>query len=185
MSQILELETKDFQDEFAPGPELPALEERTKNRPGKGSDVAPRLFDIEGKAVYISEPFLNTCTVNSSPTALPYHWYELGQLLLDAAPDDLVNPDTVSNLLRDLREVRQAKMRRGYKDITDGSEGVILNGVGAMEISESRAFITGVMAGLRSVGGSREQARRETAEEERENREREEGDDDDDDLEMS
>lgn len=73
-------------------------------------------------------------------------------------------------------------MRRGYNAITDGSEGVRLDGVGAMEVSESRGFITGVMDGLRSVSGSREQARIEAAEDEREGRERRDYDGEDEDM---
>lgn len=79
--------------------------------------------------------------------------------------------------------MRQAKLRRGYSAITDGSEGVRLDGVGAMEISESRGFIMGVMSGLRMVGGSREQARREAAQEERDNRARQQDEDEDEDME--
>lgn len=73
-------------------------------------------------------------------------------------------------------------MRWGYQAINDGSEGVILDGVGAMEVSESRDFIMGLMGGLRMVGGSREQSRREAAEEERENRARQEDEDEDEDM---
>lgn len=102
--------------------------------------------------------------------------------MLDAAADDLTKSDMVANLLRDIREVRLAKMRRGYSAITDGSEGVRLDGVGAIEVSESRGFIANVMSGLRSIGGSREQARREAAEEERENRARQEDEDEDEDM---
>ena len=102
--------------------------------------------------------------------------------MLDAAADDLSNPDLISNVLRDIREVRQAKMRRGYQAITDGSEGVRLDGVGAMEVSESRGFIMGVMGGLRMVGGSREQAQREAAEENGRTSARQEEDDDDEDM---
>lgn len=185
LREILELETSHFQDEFSPAPPLPSLDSSTFPRQPSGqgrngSRPSARLFDVEGKPLYISYPFLNSCTANAPSATLPYHWYEFSQLLLDAAPDDLSNPDLISNLLRDIREVRQAKMRRGYGAITDGSEGVRLDGVGAMEVSESRGFITGVMAGLRSVGVSREQARREAAAEERENRARQDEYDDDD-----
>lgn len=187
LREILELETSHFQDEFSPAPPLPSLDSSTFPRQPlgqgrNGSGPSARLFDVEGKPLYTSYPFLNSCTANAPSATLPYHWYEFSQLLLDAAPDDLSNPDLISNLLRDIREVRQAKMRRGYSAITDGSEGVRLDGVGAMEVSESRGFITGVMAGLRSVSVSREQARREAAEEERENRARRDEYDEDDDM---
>lgn len=137
---------------------------------------------MEGKSIYLSEPFLNSCTADAPPTSLPYHWYEFSQLLLDTAADDLANVDTVSNLLRDIREVRQAKMRRGYNAITDGSEGVRLDGVGAMEISESRGFIMGVMSGLRNIGSSQEQAKRDAANDERNNRGQQADEDEDEDM---
>ena len=89
-------------------------------------------------------------------------------MLLEAAADDLVEPDNIRRLLRDLREVRMAKMRKGIEVLSGEGEGVKLDGVGAMEVAESRGFITGVVDGLRKLGMSREQARREQEEEERE-----------------
>lgn len=69
-------------------------------------------------------------------------------MLLDAAADDIPDPDAVRRLLRDLREVRMAKMRAGVAVLEGGRE-VKMNGVGAMEVAEGRAFITGVVDGLR------------------------------------
>ena len=90
-------------------------------------------------------------------------------MLLEAASDDLVDPDGVRRLLRDLREVRMAKMRAGIEVLSGEGEGVRLDGVGAMEVGESRGFITGVIDGLRKIGKSREEARKEREAEEREN----------------
>jgi len=58
-----------------------------------------------------------------------------------------------------------AKMRGSTKDLQGGGVSS-LNGVGAMEVSEGRAFIVGVMDGLRKLGSSRETARREREEDE-------------------
>lgn len=69
-------------------------------------------------------------------------------MLLDAAPDDIPDPDAVRRLLRDLREVRMAKMRAGITVLEGGRE-VKMNGVGAMEVAEGRAFILGVVDELR------------------------------------
>lgn len=69
-------------------------------------------------------------------------------MLLDAAADDIPEPDAVRRLLRDLREVRMAKMRAGVAVLEGGRE-VKMNGVGAMEVAEGRAFILGVVDGLR------------------------------------
>lgn len=52
--------------------------------------------------------------------------------------------------MRDLREVRMAKLRAGV-DVLEGGREVKMNGVGGMEIAEGRAFIVGVVDGLRSV----------------------------------
>ncbi|EAU38227.1 conserved hypothetical protein [Aspergillus terreus NIH2624] len=90
-------------------------------------------------------------------------------MLLDAASDDLVEPDQVRRLLKELREVRTAKIRAGV-DVLDaaatGGGGVALTGVGAMELGEGRGFIAGVVDGLRKIGASKEQARREQMAEE-------------------
>ncbi len=91
-------------------------------------------------------------------------------MLLEAAADDLVDPDAIRRLMRDLREVRMAKIRKGIEVLGGEGEGVRLDGVGAMEVGESRGFITGVIDGLRKVGASKEQVRKEREAEERENR---------------
>lgn len=69
-------------------------------------------------------------------------------MLLDAAADDIPEPDSVRRLMRDLREVRMAKLRAGVR-VLDGGREVKMNGVGGMEIAEGRAFIVGVVDGLR------------------------------------
>lgn len=90
-------------------------------------------------------------------------------MLLDSAADDLAEPDRVRQLMRDLREVRAAKMRKGVEVLTGEGDGVRLDGVGAMEIGEGRGFIAGVVDGMRKLGASREQARKDREAEEREN----------------
>ncbi len=52
--------------------------------------------------------------------------------------------------MRDLREARMAKIRAGVS-VLDASSTVSLKGVGGMEVCESRAFIVGVIDGLRCV----------------------------------
>lgn len=51
-------------------------------------------------------------------------------------------------LMRDLREVRMAKLRAGV-DVLAAGGGFKMNGVGGMEVAEGRAFIGGVIDGLR------------------------------------
>jgi GINS complex subunit 2 len=71
-------------------------------------------------------------------------------MLLEAASDDFEEPDNVRKLLRDMREVRMAKLRKGV-DVLDAGGGFQMNGVGGMEVGESRSFVTGVIDGLRCV----------------------------------
>jgi GINS complex subunit 2 len=162
--EILEAETHHFEDSFAPAPSLAHVKE----------------VDALGRQFTSSTPFLESCTASAPANALPYHWFEMAEMLLDAAADDVSEADQVRQLLRDVREVRLAKMRKGVEALTGEGEGVSLNGVGAMELSESRGFITGVMDGLRKVGASREQARREREDEERQNGNYNNDDDDED-----
>jgi GINS complex subunit 2 len=71
-------------------------------------------------------------------------------MLLEAASDDFEDPDNVRKLLRGLREVRMAKLRSGV-EVLDAGGGVKMNGVGGMEVGEGRAFVSGVIDGLRFV----------------------------------
>lgn len=166
LAEILEMETRHFPATFSPAPPIPPT----------------TASDFEGKAFYISPPFQESCTVDTASTALPYHWFEMSEMLLDAASDDVGEPDRVRQLLRDIREVRLAKMRKGVEVLTGDGEGTRLDGVGAMEVSESRGLITGVMDGLRKIDASREQARRDREEEDRDNRRYNDVDDEDDDM---
>ncbi|EXJ80998.1 GINS complex subunit 2 [Capronia epimyces CBS 606.96] len=168
LEEILELETKHFQDSFSLPPTIPPT----------------RQADFAGKSFYATTPFVESCTASATPNALPYHWYEISEMLLEAASDDVAQPDRVRQLLRDLREVRLAKIRKEVETLAGDGEGTRLDGVGAMELSESRGFLTGVIGGLRKIDASREQARRDREEEERENR-RDNDDDDDEDDEMT
>ncbi|KAJ4986442.1 DNA replication complex GINS protein PSF2 [Stagonosporopsis vannaccii] len=147
LTAILDHETE-HGDTFSPPPRLP---------PQPSDNTLP-----------ISPPFLPTSTANAAPDALPYHWLELGELLLEAAPDDFEEPDQVRKLLRGLREVRMAKLRSGV-EVLDAAGGIKMNGVGGLEVGEGRSFITGVIDGLRKIGASREQQRKDRDAEEAEN----------------
>jgi hypothetical protein len=114
-------------------------------------------YTPDGEKYFAAPPFLphNTAQARTSSgevPALPFHWIEVGNMLLDAASDDLMDPDQIRRLLKDLREVRMAKMRSGV-DVLDaaatGGGGVALTGVGAMELGEERGFLTGVVDNLR------------------------------------
>lgn len=74
-----------------------------------------------------------------------------------------------------------AKLRAGV-GVLEGGREVNMNGVGGMEIAEGRAFIAGVVDGLRKIGTSKELSRKEREAEERENDIGGAGDDDEMDL---
>ncbi|RMJ22569.1 hypothetical protein PHISP_06556 [Aspergillus sp. HF37] len=165
---ILDIETQneDYQNAFSPPPRLPgqpALRDR-------GQIPAPKpRFAIDGQRYFPAPPFLPQNVAQESvpagePPALPYHWLEVGTMLLDSASDDLVDPDQIRRLLKELREVRMAKIRSGIDALdaaATGGGGVALTGVGAMEVGEGRGFVGGVVNGLRKIGASKEQTRRE------------------------
>ncbi|RDL33737.1 DNA replication complex GINS protein PSF2 [Venustampulla echinocandica] len=148
LEKILRHETEISPDTFSPPPPHP---HPISTRPAATDHLAP--------------PFLPSSTADAPPGYLPYHWLELGDILLEACSDDIPDADRVRTLLRDLREVRMAKMRASANDLEGGGVSSF-KGVGAMEIAEGRQFIVGVMDGLRKLGASREVARREREEDE-------------------
>ena len=140
LSEILEFET-DVRTAglFSPSPALPA---------STGVSLEYEEY-LSHSTSEFSPPFLaHSSTNRAQADALPYHWLELGHLLLTHAADDFDDPDTVRRLLRDLREVRMSKLRKGFK-VLDAGAGVKMNGVGGMEIAEVRQFVVGVVDGLR------------------------------------
>lgn len=123
------------------------------------------MYTGSGSDTILSPPFLPSCTAASPAGSLPYHWFELAEMLLAHASDDVTSSSEVRSLLRDLQEVRAAKMRASTAQLEGGVDGVMsLRGVGAMELAESRGFVTGVVEGVRKLGASAEAARREEEE---------------------
>ncbi|KAG0201950.1 DNA replication protein psf2 [Mortierella sp. GBA30] len=73
-------------------------------------------------------------------SALPYHYMEIAQLLLENACDDVPSADAVRTLLKDLREARQSKARQGVAAL--GLTYLQMDNIGLMEINEIRPFFT-------------------------------------------
>ena len=69
-----------------------------------------------------------------------------------SASDDIVEPDLTRRLLRDLREVRQAKARKGIDTI--GDTHLQMDNLGMMEINEIR-FLDHALDHLRMLSASR------------------------------
>jgi len=162
-------------EQFSPPPPPPAR----AGAPG----VAKRPYTAADDSVPLSAPFLPSNTAEAPAGFLPYHWFELAETLLAHAGDDMPggagSAAEVRGLLRDLAEVRAAKMRASTSALEGFGGGVMsLKGVGAMELAENRGFVLGVVDGVRKLGAATEAARREEEEEGGA------GDDDDDDEDM-
>lgn len=143
LTQILEFETAETTAAvFSPAPGLP---------PPTNSSAESAEDYLAPETLELSTPFLkDTHTSRAQSDALPYHWLELGHLLLTHASDDIEEADAVRRLLRDLREVRMSKLRKGFR-VLEGGAGLQINGVGGMEVAEVRGFVGGVVDGLRFV----------------------------------
>ncbi|KAI0870681.1 GINS complex, PSF2 component [Hypoxylon argillaceum] len=144
-------------------------------RGGASGDV-----EEEVKEFILAPPFLPSCTQDAPSGYLPYHWLEIAETLLAHAADDIPGAPEARALLRDLQEVRAAKMRASTQYLEEGGGVLNLRGVGAMELAESRGFILGVVDGVRRLGASIEAGRRE------EEAKNDDGEDDesDDDMEL-
>lgn len=132
---------------------------------GGARPYAQASRDLKPGDMVLSPPFLPSCTQEAPSGYLPYHWLELSETLLAHAADDIPNAAEVRALLRDLQEVRAAKMRGSTVHLEGGGGVLSLRGVGAMELAESRGFVMGVVEGVRKLGASAEAGRREEEEE--------------------
>ncbi|KAF1820256.1 GINS complex, PSF2 component [Dissoconium aciculare CBS 342.82] len=175
LTSILDMEKDELTAAvFSPSPNLP---------PPKGNALLEDPY-LWSESLETSSPYLaDSATTRAQPDALPYHWLEISHLLLTHAADDFVAPDEVRTLVRDLREIRMSKLRKGFK-VLGPEAGVKMNGVGGMEIAEVRGFVGGVIDGLRKINRPREEARREREAEARSGGLRSSGYTDDDDDEM-
>lgn len=150
------------------------------SRPRRGAPgLAARVnANHTDQALPLSPPFLPSCTADAPAGYLPYHWHEVAETLLAYAGDDVASlgggansgagSGEVRSLLRDLAEVRAAKLRGGTAQLESlglGGGVVALSGAGAMEVAESRGFVLGVVDGLRRLGAAEELQRREEEEE--------------------
>ncbi|KAI0033755.1 hypothetical protein K488DRAFT_84600 [Vararia minispora EC-137] len=100
--------------------------------------VAPDWLSVE----YLQDKLLQETNAEGF-SALPLRFAEMSKVLLDVAAEDIPNSDKVRSLLKDIREVRQAKSRDGLKKI-DHIELSLAN-LCAMEINEIRPFYTRAM----------------------------------------
>lgn len=167
LAEIIRQETREDPTSFSKPPPQPA---RGDSR-GFAHRINTSPFGTEdddgGSGILLSPPFLPSCTANAPAGYLPYHWLEMAETLLAHAADDMpASAGEVRGLLRDLVEVRSAKLRGSTTQLEGFGGGVMnLRGVGAMELAENRGFVLGVVDGVRKLGASAEATRREEEEE--------------------
>lgn len=187
LAEIIRRETKQDPTAFSEPPPPPARADPA--RPGHARRQNQHSFDDEddydvgggrsgvrrgGEEVTLSPPFVASCTADAPAGYLPYHWLEVAEQLLAHAGDDVAgmlagatsSAGEVRSLLRDLVEVRAAKMRSSAAALEGFGGGLMsLRGVGALELAESRGFVLAVVDGVRKIGAGAEAARREREEE--------------------
>ncbi|OTB06485.1 hypothetical protein M426DRAFT_318895 [Hypoxylon sp. CI-4A] len=170
LRDIVHHETNVDPEAFSPPPPPPMRSDgRGGARPFGSSSADPRPGGGGGGGgggdTVLSPPFLPSCTAGAPAGHLPYHWLELSETLLAHAADDVPNAAEVRALLRDLQEVRAAKLRGSTVHLEGGGGVLNLRGVGAMELAETRGFVLSVVEGVRKLGASAEASRREDEEE--------------------
>ncbi|KAI8975948.1 DNA replication complex GINS protein psf2 [Pilobolus umbonatus] len=92
---------------------------------------------------------------NAEFSPLPFHYMELSHMLLDVAADDIPDIDQVHNLLKDLRETRQAKTRAGLGELD--SKWLGMNNISMMELNEIRPFFTSAFEELKKLDTAAEE----------------------------
>ncbi|AEO66536.1 dd7598dd-bb2b-462c-81d3-1b4551cb1637 [Thermothielavioides terrestris] len=178
LSALIHRETKEHPTAFSDPPPPPARADPSRPGIAHRQDAYNNSTDTP-----LSAPFRPSCTADAPAGYLPYHWQEVAEALLAHAGDDVAAAAASSSsssssssavgevrgLLRDLVEVRAAKMRSSTAALEGFGGGLMsLRGVGALELAESRAFVLAVVDGVRKIGASVEAARREEEEEARE-----------------
>ncbi|CAJ2514212.1 Uu.00g023310.m01.CDS01 [Anthostomella pinea] len=162
LQDLVNQETNIDPEAFSPPPPPPMRSD------GYGAAHSYTQHSTNPADVVLAPPFLPSCTQGAPSGYLPYHWLEMAETLLAHAADDIPGAADARALLRDLQEVRAAKMRGSTRHLEGGGGVLNLRGVGAMELAESRGFVLGIVDGVRKLGASVEASRREEEEEERE-----------------
>ena len=95
---------------------------------------------------------------DSNFAELPYHYIEIGSMLLDAASEDIPDVDRVRSTLEDVQNVRMAKIRAGFqtlaKQVNEDNQkitSVNLTGIAALEIFQIRPFMISMLNQFHSL----------------------------------
>ncbi|KAG0225338.1 DNA replication protein psf2 [Actinomortierella wolfii] len=119
----------------------------TLKKKQKCNIVSPQWMTVESL-----QKFLKDEQENARFSRVPYHYMEIARILLENACDDIPQPDAVRTLLKDIREARQSKARKGVAAL-DMSY-IQMDDIGLMEINEIRPFFTKAFAELHRLNPS-------------------------------
>lgn len=112
----------------------------------KCSIVPPKWLTV----AYLKERYEDEIRKPLQFSDLPWNWLELSKILLEKAPDDLLDPvDQLRSVIQDLRETRLVKSKKGLKELNESN--IQLNGLSLLEINELRPFVIPVMNKLRQL----------------------------------
>lgn len=85
--------------------------------------------------------------------ALPFHYLEIGTLLLQHGHEDVPSADKVRTLLHDIHDVRQNKLRRTLRQISAKSSVLKFSNIAAMELNAMRPLCVQAMDNFRVLSG--------------------------------
>ncbi|CAE6422527.1 unnamed protein product [Rhizoctonia solani] len=100
--------------------------------------VPPEWLNVEWLQEKLREE-----TTQDTFSKMPFRYLEISKVLLDVAYEDITGSERVRNLLKDIREARQAKLRVGLKDLDHLQ--LSFPNICAMEINELRPFFIKAM----------------------------------------
>lgn len=86
-------------------------------------------------------------------SALPSMWIQVSEIILDVASDDVPDAELVRRLLRDLREIRQAKARDGLEVLEE--KVLHMDNIGLGEVNEIRVLFSKSMDVMRKLKETR------------------------------
>ena len=92
---------------------------------------------------------------------IPYHYYEIGRLLLNECKNDFNKPQEVMSILEDIKEIRKEKLLRKLKNFDPDTPVHFLSYVGAQEVSTFKPIFSDSYGVVNKMQAIREKAQAE------------------------
>lgn len=93
----------------------------------------PNWLDIEFLKRVRTEERHEDCKDKFSEV-IPYHYFEVGRLLLSECKNDFAKPQEVMSILEDIKEIRKEKLLRKLRNVDPDTPVHFLSYVGAQEV---------------------------------------------------